>query len=181
MAVHFVGRRNIADGTVQPDDIVMIDVLSYNSSGVVMRKRNAGADALILDRLVKPFELAVGLRVKRRGFHKGHTGNEDELLKILGYELWPIVVNDPGPSFWKLLLGPLQDDFHIFFRHLLSDLPVNDIAAASIAETTEIVIGTVDVEIGDIHVPVLMRHKRLNEAGPLEAFLLVPLGQEPCF
>ena len=111
----------------------------------------------------------------------GHPGNADELLEILGDELRPIVGNDPGPGLWKLFLGPLQDDFHIFFRHLLSDLPVDDIATASIQETAEIVKGAVDVEIGDIHVPVLMWQKRLNEAGPFEAFLLVPLGQEPCF
>ena len=112
-AVQFVGRRNVADGAVQPYVVVMIDVLSYNSSRVVKGKRNPGANAFILDRLVKPLYLAVGLRIIRRRSHMRHPGNADELFEIPGDKLRPVVRNDRWPGFGELLPGPLKNDFHV--------------------------------------------------------------------
>jgi hypothetical protein len=58
-AFKLVCRGNVADGTVQPDSVVVFYVLSYNSTGVVKRKRNTGTNAFSLYCLVKPLQLAV--------------------------------------------------------------------------------------------------------------------------
>ena len=64
-AIQFVGWSNVTDGTVQPDGVVVVDVLFYNSSGIVKGKYHTRAKAFILDRLVESLQFAVGLRVKR--------------------------------------------------------------------------------------------------------------------
>ena len=107
-----------------------------------------------------------------------HARQPDELLEVFGDELRPVVGDDPWPGFRELLLGPLQDDFHIRFGHLLPDLPMDDVPAAAIQETAQVVESTAQVDVGDIHMPVLMRLQRLNEAGALEGLFAVPLPQQ---
>ena len=111
----------------------------------------------------------------------GHAGDPNEFLEILCNELWPVVGNNPWAGSWIFFLGSLQDDFNIWFGHLLSDLPVDDGAAASIQETAQVVEGATDVEVRDIHVPVLMGEKRLYEPCPFERRFLVPLLKHACF
>jgi len=75
----------------------------------------------------------------------GHPGQPDELLKVLGYELWAVVRDDPGPCFRKLLLSPLDNDFYVGFQHPLPDLPVDDKAAASVKKAAQVVKRAADV------------------------------------
>lgn len=58
-AVEFVGRRDIPDGAVQPDGVVILDVLCHKPSGVVKGKRCLHSDALPLDRFMEPLKFAV--------------------------------------------------------------------------------------------------------------------------
>ena len=87
----------------------------------------------------------------------GHPRDPDEFLEILGYELRAVVGNDPWAGSRVFLLGSFKDDFYVSFGHLLPDLPMDDGAAASIQEAAEVVEGTTDVEVRNIHVPVLVR------------------------
>jgi len=111
----------------------------------------------------------------------GHSRDPDEFFEILGNELWPVVGNNPWAGSWVFLLGSLQDDFYIRFGHLLSDLPMDDGTAASIEEAAQVVEGASDVEVRDIHMPVLMRQQRLYEPSPFERRFLVPLLKHACF
>ncbi len=111
----------------------------------------------------------------------GHAGKPDELLEIPGNELRSVVGNNPWPGSRVFLLGPFKNDFHVSLGHLLPDLPVDDRAAAAIQQAAEVVERATDVEIGDVHMPVLMGQQRLNEPCPLERRFLVPLLKQACF
>ena len=110
----------------------------------------------------------------------GHSGNPDEFFEILCNELRAIVGNNPWTCSRVFLLGPLKDGFYVTFSHLLSDLPMDDRAAASIEEAAQVVEGATDVEVRDIHMPVLMRQRRLNEPGSFERRFLIPLLEQAC-
>lgn len=58
-AVQFVGRCNIADGAMEPDGVVVFDVLFYYPAGIVKRKRGSWTDAFSLDSLMESLQLAV--------------------------------------------------------------------------------------------------------------------------
>ena len=108
-----------------------------------------------------------------------HAGNTDKFLEILGDKLWPVVGDDSWPCIWEFLLGSLQDDLHIRLCHLLSDFPVNNVTTASIEKTAQVIERTAKVDVRNVHMPVFMRLERLNKARTLEAFLRVPLLQQP--
>ena len=90
----FVLGRDVADGAVQADVVVMGDVIGRRAAGVVERERHLDADALALDGFVPAFDLAVGLRIVGRGSDVGHAGDADELLEVLGDELRAVVGDD---------------------------------------------------------------------------------------
>jgi len=94
----------------------------------------------------------------------GHPRDPDELLEIFGNELGAIVGNNPGLGFRVFLLGPLEDDFHVCLCHLLSDLPMDDRAAAAIQEAAQVVECAMDVEIRDVYMPMFMGTQRLNKS-----------------
>jgi len=98
----------------------------------------------------------------------GHSGDPDEFLEILCNELWTVVGNDPWTGSWILFLGSLQDDFNIWLGHLLSDLPMDDGATAAIQETAQVVESATNVEVRNIHVPVVMGQQWLYEPGAFE-------------
>ena len=73
-AVELVLGRDVADGAVQADGVVVGDVIGHDAAGVVERQRHLDADAIALEGLVPAFDLAVGLRVVGRGSDMGHAG-----------------------------------------------------------------------------------------------------------
>jgi len=109
-----------------------------------------------------------------------HSRDADEFLEILGNKLWAVIGNDPWPGFRKVLLGALQNDLYIHFRHLFPDLPMDDEATTSIKNAAQIIERAADVDIRNIHMPMVMGPERLHKAGALEAFLPVPFLQQPC-
>ncbi len=93
-AVELVLGRDVADGAVQADGVVMVDVIGHDAAGVVQRQRHLDADAVALEGLVPAFDLAVALRIVRRGSDMGHAADADELLEVLGDELRAVVGDD---------------------------------------------------------------------------------------
>jgi hypothetical protein len=55
---------------------------------------------------------------------------------------------------------------------------MDDIPAASVQEAAQVVEGAMDVDVGDVHMPVFMRHQRLDEPGSLERLLAIPLLEQ---
>ena len=51
--------RDVADGAVQADGVVMRDVIGHDPAGVVERQRREHADAIAFEGFVPAFDLAV--------------------------------------------------------------------------------------------------------------------------
>ena len=164
-AFELVLGRDVADGAVQADGVVMVDVIGHDAAGVVERQRHLDADAFALEGLVPAFDLAVGLRIVGRGFDVGHAGDADELLEVLGDELGTVVGDDARLGVGVGFAGALDDGFHVGFLHFFADFPVNDEAAEAVEDGAEEVKRAGDVEVADIDVPVFVGLQRLDEAG----------------
>ena len=163
-AIEFVLGRDVADGTMQSNVVVMDDVIGHDPPGVIQRERHADADALALDGFVPAFDLAVGLGIVGGGFDVSHAGDADELFEVLGDELGAIVADDAWLGVGVCFAGALHNGFHVGFLHFLADFLVYDEAAAAIEEGAQKVKGPGDVEVTDIDVPVLVRLQGLDEA-----------------
>ena len=94
VAEELVVGGDIADGTVQTDLVVVLDVIGDDPSRVFQRQRDLGANALALDRFVEAFELAVALRIIGRSPDLGHAGDANELLEVFGDERRSVVGDD---------------------------------------------------------------------------------------
>jgi hypothetical protein len=164
-AVEFVLGRNVADGGMQADGVVMDDVVGDDAAGIAERQGHENADALALDGFVPAFDFAVGLRIIGRSLDMGHAGDADEFLEVLGDELGSVVADDAGLGVGVGFVGALDDGFHVRLLHFLADFPVNDEAAATVEDRTQKVKGAGDVEVTDINMPVFVGIQGLDEAG----------------
>ncbi len=68
-----------------------------------------------------------------------HARDPNELLEVLGDELWAIVRDDSGPRFRVLLLRSLQDDLDVRLGHRLPDIPVHDVPAVAVQDAAQVV------------------------------------------
>ena len=133
---------------------------------------------LTSDGLVPALDLAVGLRVVRRGPHVCHAGDADELLEVLGDELGSVVGDDTRPGLGMELAGALQDALNIGFRHTFVQFPVHDGSAGAIQHRTQGVECAAEIEVGDVDMSVLMRPERLEQASALLGGAFVPARQQ---
>jgi hypothetical protein len=76
--------RNITNRAVQSLVIVFIDIAFDHRSGILRRNRASRTNAFFLPRLMPTLQLAVALRIKRRGTHMGHTHQTNIFLEVLG-------------------------------------------------------------------------------------------------
>jgi len=143
----------------------MDGVIGDDAAGVVERQGYLEADALALYGFMPAFDLAVGLRVVRRGFDVGHAGDADELLEVFGDELGAIIGDDAWLGVGVSFAGALDDGLHVGFLHFFADFVVNDETAEAIEDRAKEVKCACDVEITDIDVPMFVGLQGLNEAG----------------
>jgi hypothetical protein len=87
---------------------------------LLFRQRGERPDALGFQRLVPALDLAIGLRIKRRGAHVRHPRDSNELLEVARDELGPVVGNHPRFGLRILLLGSFQNPFDVSFLHRLA-------------------------------------------------------------
>src|ERR1051326_433339 len=97
-------RRDEADGTVQADVVVMLDVALHQTPRIFQRQGRSRPDALPFERFVPSFDFPVRLGIVRRRSDMGHAGDPNKLLEVLGDELWPVVGDDPGSRLRVLFL-----------------------------------------------------------------------------
>jgi len=161
----FVLGGDVTDGAVQADGVVVVDIIGDENTGLVEGQWHLDADALALEGFVPAFDLAIALRIIRRGFDVGHTSDADELLEFLGDELGAVVADDAWFGVGVGLAGALDDGLHVGFLHFLADFPVDDEATVAIEDGAEEVERASDVEVTDIDVPVFVGLERLDEAG----------------
>ena len=136
--------------------VVRLYEVSHYPFGVCERERSLRADALCFDRPVEPLELTIGLWVVWGGPNVTHTGDSDELFEVPGNELRPVVADNPWSSVRESLSRPLNHKFHIPLRHRLPNVPVNDVAAASIEHRHEVVERAAQIQVRDVYVPVVV-------------------------
>jgi len=162
--VELIRRSDVADGTVKPLVVVAIHKVCHHPSSLLKTGRRFGTDALLLGRLMPSLDLAIALRIERRSPHVGHSADPDEFLEVPGDELGAVVRDDPRMDANKPLPGPLEDDLYIGFGHPLPKFPMDHITAVAIQNRAQVVEGPTDVDIGHVHVPVLMSTKGLFKA-----------------
>ena len=156
--------RDVADGGMQADRVVVLDELADDAACVVQGQRRPGADALFLEDTVPAFDLAVALRVVRRGAGVRHAAEADELLEIPGDELGAVVGDDAGRNAGELLPRPLDDLLDIGLGHRFPDFPVDREAATAVQQAAQVVERASYVDVRDIDMPVFMGHQGLHEA-----------------
>jgi hypothetical protein len=92
-----------------------------------------------------------------------HTTQPDEGPEVAGHELRPIVRDDPRGRAREDFTPPLPNRLDIGFGHLLTNLPVHDMAAVAIENGAKIVKGAADIQTRDSDVPMLVRPMGLDE------------------
>ena len=95
----------------------------------------------------------------------GHAHDADELLEVQGNELGTVIGDDSWPDTGVLLLGLLHEHLNLLFLHGFPQFPVDNRAAIAVEDAGEVVESAVDVDVGQINVPVLMRPQRLHQTG----------------
>ena len=181
LAKECVVGRDIADGAIQANSVVMFDILGNDPSGVLQRQRNLDADALALEGFVPAFDLAIALGIISRSTYMGHAGDADEFFEILGDELRSVVGDDARRDAGGFFAGALDDGFDVDFLHFFADFVVNGEAAAAIQDRAQEVKRAGDVEVADIDVPVFVWFDRLHEAGAFFGDVGRLAGEESSF
>ena len=108
-SVEFVLRRDVADGAVQADGVVVLDVAGDDPLGVLQGQGCLRPDAIALDGAMPAFDLAIALGVVGRSPHVRHAADPDEFLEVLGDELRTVVGDDPRRDAGEFLPCPLDD------------------------------------------------------------------------
>ena len=158
---------DIADGAVETDGVIMFNEASDDPPGVLHGQRCLRAQAILLERGEPAFLFAVALGIVRGGAHMGEAGLADELLEVLDDERGAVVGDDPRVPPRMFFQGPLEDQLHVSLRHVLGDLPVDQIPAAPVQHAAQVIEGAADIQVGDVDVPVFMGSQRLHESGAL--------------
>src|SRR6266436_45343 len=94
----------------------------------------------------------------------GQPSQTDKLLKVLGDKLRTVVGDDPRGSTRISFSSSLQDDLDVELCHRAAQLPMEQETRTAIQDRAEIEEGPDNVQIRDIHMPVLAGPKRLLEA-----------------
>jgi len=155
---------DVAEGAVEPNLVVVGDEVADDAASLLDVPWSLVPELFVLERAVPAFQFAVALRVVGARADVGDAGQADELFKVLGDELGPIVGDDPGLLARVFLEGPLDDGLDFGLLHGLANLPVNDRPAVAVEHRAEEVERAGDVEVGDVDMPVFVGFERLHEA-----------------
>jgi hypothetical protein len=84
----------------------MVDKWFGNALGIIKRHRCLRPDGLFLQRAVDAFDLAIALRIMRRGEDVKGLEVADEGFEVLGHELGTVVCDDPGAKAGICFVSP---------------------------------------------------------------------------
>src|SRR6516225_4916951 len=164
---------------MQPHGVVVVNEAFDKPSGILLAKRATRSDAISFEALGPSLDFTITLRVIGRGLDIGKAGQTDKLLKVLGDKLGTVVGDDPWGSSRRFFPGSLQDDLDVELRHRGAQFPMQQETRTAIQDRAEIKEGAGNVQIRDIHMPVLVGLKGLLEAVTLARSFRVPTLQEP--
>ena len=84
---HSIHRRDVSDGGMKADVVVMVDELADDALGILQSERGFRPDGLFLEGPVKTLEFPVGLGVVGGAEHVGGLPVPNECLEVFGHEL----------------------------------------------------------------------------------------------
>ena len=163
-AGQLVGRGDIADGTVEAPVVVRIHETDYKPACIFQRDGRFGSNTLCFQALVPAFDFAVTLGIKWACANMGHAAEFDKRFEIAGYELGPVVSDHARACLRDSLASPLENHLNIVLFHLFANFPVDHGTAVTIEYRTHVIEGPSDVEVGDIHMPMLVGTDGLDKA-----------------
>ena len=117
-----------------------------------------------LDRLGQGLDLAIGLRVVRRGPDVLKLHESQKPLEVPRHELASVVADDARPSPGKTLQGSLEHDLHIPLGHVHPQFMVDHEAAVAIQHSDQKHESASNGNVRDVDVPVFVRPPGLFEA-----------------
>jgi len=125
------------------------------------------------------FQSRIAMDRGNRRTDVGHAGDANEFLKVLGNKLWTIIGNNTRPRFGELFLGMLEQDFDVSLRHGFPQTPIDEETAGPIEHRAQIIKRAVDVDVGDVDMPMFMRLQWLFEACALLAWMTWKRASRP--
>ena len=127
-------RRHVSNRTVEPDRVVMMDVLFYCLTSIINAGQALGPYAVSFDRPMISLNLPIALRVVRRSFHMGHSCDAYELFEVSGDELGAVIRDDLRSCIEVLFPASLDNRFDIDLLHFLPDCPMNNLARTTVQD-----------------------------------------------
>ena len=112
--------------------------------------------AIALECPVPTFHFAVTLRVVGARPDMSHAAEADELVEVAGDELRAVVGDHSGMSVGEFFPRSLEDHLHVGLAHRFAEFPVDEKPARAIQDAGEVVERTADVDVTDVHVPMLV-------------------------
>ena len=159
-----IGRCDVADGAVQSDGVVVSDVVGDDSFGVFEVEWRLGPDGFLFEAFVPAFDFPVRLGVVRGCSDMGHSGDSNELFEVSSDELRSVIGDDSGSRPRDKFAGLLQNDFDLRFGHRFSQIPMDNGAAASVEDGTEVIECPLQIDVGNVDMPMLVGAEWLDEA-----------------
>src|SRR5690242_1434447 len=101
-------RRDVVNGTIQADVVVMLDVALHQPPRIVQRQWRSRPDALSFERFVPTFDFPVRLGIVGRSSDVGHARDPNEFLEVFGNELRPVVGDDAWLRLGMKFLSALE-------------------------------------------------------------------------
>src|SRR5450432_460398 len=148
---------------MKPGGVVVIDELSHDAFGILQAERSLVSNGALFQCAMITLEFAVALRVVRRTKDVTGLPKPNELLEVTRNELRPVVRDKARPGQRMSFARALNDKLSVGLFHLRANVPGHNGARASIQDRAEVVEGAAHVEVGKVHVPMLMGSKRLDK------------------
>ena len=169
-----------ADGGMEAGGVVVFDEVADDALGFREIERGEWADGLVFDGLVEAFEFAVGLGVVGAGHDMAGLPLGDEGFELTAFELGALVGDDAWARVGIGFAGFLENDFGVDLAHGGTDVPGDDHARAAVEHGAEEVEDATDVQVTEVHMPVLVRGEGLDEAGAFFGGFASAASDEVC-
>ena len=127
-------RRHVSNRTVEPDRVVVMDVLCYCLTSIINAGHALGPYAVPFDRPMISLNLSIALRVVGRSFYMGHSCDTYEFFEVSGDELGAVIRDDSRSCIGVLFSASLDNRFDINLLHFLADFPMDNRAGATVQD-----------------------------------------------
>lgn len=106
-------RCHVSNRTVEPDRVVIMDVLCYCLTSIVEVCQALGPHAVPFDRPMVSLNPPIALRVVEQSFYMGHSCDTYEFLEVSGDELGVVIRNGSRSCIGPLFSASLDNRFDI--------------------------------------------------------------------